>query len=74
MRKLAFCVLCVALCLIAIASPRPAAADCHEGCCDRAYQDVEYYCSYSYVSYFRCIEGYQGSCCAVWYQCAPPPV
>jgi hypothetical protein len=24
------------------------------------------------VRYFHCVEGYMGSCCAVWYDCAPP--
>ena len=71
MKRLAFCVLCLALCLLA-ASPPAAADSCQEGCCAQAQQDVEVWCSYSYVTYFHCIEGYGGSCCAVWYNCAPP--
>ena len=75
MKRLFGSVLCMALCLMALAgNPTPAEASCHEGCCAQAQQDVEYYCSYSYVEYFQCIEGYMGSCCAVWYRCAPPPI
>ena len=73
MKRLTFVVLCLALCLTVLAAdPRPAAAHCHENCCAEAQQDVERYCSYSYVRSFYCVEGYAGSCCAVWYECAPP--
>lgn len=73
MKKLTFAVLCVVLCLAALATdPRPAAADCHEGCCEDMQRQVEYFCSYSYVRYFYCVEGYGGSCCAGSYECAPP--
>ncbi|HEV8583141.1 MAG TPA: hypothetical protein VGX68_29085 [Thermoanaerobaculia bacterium] len=75
MRKLTYCVLCLALCLAAIAgSPTPAAADCHEGCCADAQQQVESYCASlgTSVRYFYCEEGYAGSCCAAWYDCYPP--
>jgi hypothetical protein len=72
-KRLSYCLLCLVLCLAALAvSPRTAAADCQEGCCEQAQRDVEGYCSYSYVESFQCIEGYGGSCCAVWYRCAPP--
>ena len=75
MKRLAGSVLCLVLCLLALtASPPAAEASCHEGCCDQARQDVEGYCSYSSVRYFYCVEGYMGSCCAVWYDCAPPPI
>ena len=72
MKRLAFCVLCLALCLLAVSPPASAETCCQEGCCAQAQQDVEVWCSYSYVTYFNCIEGYGGSCCAVWYNCAPP--
>lgn len=72
-KKLAGSVLVLVLCGMALTvSPPPAEAHCHENCCAQAQQDVEGYCSYSYVTYFHCIEGYMGSCCAVWYDCAPP--
>jgi len=72
-KKLAYSVLCLLLCVAALTvSPPPAAASCQEGCCAQAQQDVERYCSYSYVRSFHCVEGYMGSCCAVWYDCAPP--
>ncbi len=77
MKRLAFLGLCLTLCLAAmLTTPLPAAADCHENCCSDAQQDVERYCAAlgSYVTYFYCYEGYMGSCCAVWYDCAPPPV
>ena len=76
MKRLAFFALCLALCVAALTtSPTPAAASCHEGCCDFAYQRAESHCASigSYVTYFNCIEGYMGSCCTIWYNCAPPP-
>lgn len=74
MKRLAFFALCLALCVAALASsPTPAAASCEEGRCERAQERIVSYCSYSHVTYFECVEGYMGSCCAFWWDCAPPP-
>ena len=72
MKRVAFCILCLALCLLAVSPPASADVCCQEGCCAQAQQDVEGYCSYSYVQSFYCVEGYAGSCCAFSYNCAPP--
>lgn len=71
MKRLALSVLCLCLVFMA-AAPRPAAAHCHENCCSDMQQSAESACSYSYVRSFYCVEGYGGSCCAAWWDCAPP--
>jgi hypothetical protein len=74
-KRLTFCVLCLAFCLAVLAtSPPPVAADCQEGCCAQAAQDVEGYCARlgSSVRYFDCVEGWGGSCCAFSWDCYPP--
>lgn len=77
MKKLSYCLLCLALCVAALAaSPRTVSADdCQEGCCADMQQQVENECARlgSYVRYFYCVEGWAGSCCAASYDCAPPP-
>ena len=74
MKKLTYCVLCLALCLAALAVPTPAAADCHEGCCADMQQRAEAHCASlgTWVTYFYCEEGYMGSCCAGTWDCYPP--
>ena len=73
MKRFKVVALGLVLSLVGLAlTPRHAAAD---DCCASAQQEVEDACARlgSSVRYFYCEPGYEGSLCAYWWDCYPPP-